>query len=51
MSQRNVMAVQIADEIYYKATEEISVGEELLLFNDDSVVLEGDGKLCSLFYP
>lgn len=37
---RNVMAVQRDDRIYYKATRDIEVGSELLLYNDDAVLPE-----------
>ncbi|XP_067951190.1 histone-lysine N-methyltransferase MECOM-like [Watersipora subatra] len=40
LPQRNVMAVQCNDEIFYKATVNIDIGCELLLFNDDAVVPE-----------
>ena len=48
VSQRNVMAVQCKEEIYYKATEDIAVGKELLLFNDDAVIPENEGLLYNI---
>lgn len=51
LQQRNLRAVQRKDEIFYTATKDISVGQELLLFNDDAVVPEtqGDNQILYLF--
>ena len=43
VSKRNLMVIQRCDEIYYKTTRDIKVGEELLLHNDDTVVHESEG--------
>lgn len=43
LSQRNLKAVQSKDKIYYWATKDIEVQQELLLFNDDAVMPETEG--------
>lgn len=44
LQQRNVRAIQNKDEIFYTASKDIDVSQELLLFNDDAVVPEIQGK-------
>ncbi|XP_064642215.1 histone-lysine N-methyltransferase MECOM-like isoform X2 [Lineus longissimus] len=40
--QQNMMAVQVEDQVYYKALKDIAPGDEMLLYAKDAVYLENE---------